>query len=283
MNKYFIQEKFLNNDFKSIPFESMKFIMEQMDKNICKIKCKCGEYGTGFFCLIPFPDKLNLLPVLITNNHILEENDITQGKIIEFSISNDKYFFRIVIDNLRKKYTNKDYDVTFIEIYKNDGLNINLFLDIDDMIYKDNSKELYNGKSVYLLHYPFGTNVEYSFGKITNIENNGIIKHLCQTQKGSSGSPILNYLNLKVMGIHSGYEKGDNMNLGFFIKKPIKLFYYNFMSYNNKYNNSLFPKYNSNFNVKQKIPVGIKNVGKSSYMSAVLQCLININSLSIFF
>ena len=281
MNQNFIKEKVVNTDFKSISFESMKCILEQMDKNICKIKCKYGGYGTGFFCLIPFPDKLNLLPVLITNNHVLEENDIAQGKIIEFSFSNDKYFYRITIDNLRKKYTNIYYDSTFIEIKKNDGLNINLFLEIDETIYKNNfSKEIYNGKPVYLLHYKYGINVEYSFGKIRNIDNNNIIKHLCETQSGSSGSPILNFLNYKVMGIHAGYDIKEKLNLGIFIKEPIKEFYDNCKNCNNNVNYTIFPKFNSIFNVIQNTPVGLKNVGKSSYMNAVIQCLININNLS---
>ena len=32
--------------------------------------------GTGFICRIPYPNELHKLPVLITCNHILEEDDI---------------------------------------------------------------------------------------------------------------------------------------------------------------------------------------------------------------
>ena len=47
-------------------------ILEQMKKNICKIISPKKE-GTGFFCKIPFPDKENLLKVLISNNHIINK------------------------------------------------------------------------------------------------------------------------------------------------------------------------------------------------------------------
>ncbi len=44
-----------------------------MEMSICKIKIG-KEQGTGFFCKIPFPDKNNLLKVLITNNHVIGED-----------------------------------------------------------------------------------------------------------------------------------------------------------------------------------------------------------------
>ena len=44
-------------------------IIGQMDKNVCKIM-KEKSTGTGFLCIIPFPNKLNRLPVLMTCNHV---------------------------------------------------------------------------------------------------------------------------------------------------------------------------------------------------------------------
>ena len=40
-----------------------------MKNCICKILTNDGKKGTGFFCKIPYLNKL--LPVLVTNNHIL--------------------------------------------------------------------------------------------------------------------------------------------------------------------------------------------------------------------
>ena len=80
----------------SVLGDTLKIILSQMEKCICKIYCPIEGTGTGFFCLIPFPDKLNLLPILITNNHILEEKDINEGKIISFSINNDNNKYEII-------------------------------------------------------------------------------------------------------------------------------------------------------------------------------------------
>ena len=55
-----------------ISYECTKKIMEQMSKNICKIKIG-EEQGTGFFCKIPFPDINNMLSVFITNNNIIND------------------------------------------------------------------------------------------------------------------------------------------------------------------------------------------------------------------
>ena len=64
-----------------VPYESSKKIIEQMENAICQIKIEDMQ-ATGFFCKIPFPDKSSMLPVLITNNHIINgqllyQNDAT--------------------------------------------------------------------------------------------------------------------------------------------------------------------------------------------------------------
>ena len=46
-----------------VSFDCTKSIINQMEKNICKIKIG-AEQGTGFFCQIPFPDKNNMMKVL---------------------------------------------------------------------------------------------------------------------------------------------------------------------------------------------------------------------------
>ena len=55
-----------------ISYDCTKKLIEQMEKSIIKIKIGNNQ-GTGFFCQIPFPDKNNMLQVLITNNHIIDE------------------------------------------------------------------------------------------------------------------------------------------------------------------------------------------------------------------
>ena len=54
-----------------------------------------GGVGKGFFCKIPFPNEFNLLTVLITNNHVLDQSDIMLGNNCIFSLNNDKLIFQI--------------------------------------------------------------------------------------------------------------------------------------------------------------------------------------------
>ena len=222
----YIEEKDIENNAISIPSSALKVISDLADKCVCKIQNDNNEKGTGFFCAIPFPDKYQRLPVLITNNHILNESDITEGKKIKFSINNEKFSFEIEIDNDRKKYNSETYDITIIEIKKNkDKLNIDSFLDIDEQIFNDNPQEIFKRKSVYLLHYPHGNICEYTSGIIKGISlDEIIINHSCQSQPGSSGSPIINLINHKVIGIHKGSIKNENCNVGIFLKKVINDF-----------------------------------------------------------
>jgi len=200
------------------------FIEKKIEKSVCKIKTNEGNFGTGFFCLIPFPTKLNLLPVLITNNHILKENDIRKGQKINFSMNNDNFKSQIFIDDLRKTYTSREYDTTIIEIKENDNLDINYFLMIDYEIYKEKVNEKYKEKSIYLLNYQNSQKVIYSLGVIKLIsEYNYIINYLC-SEKGFTGGPILNLSNLKVIGIDKGVNKEENINVGTLINAPIDEF-----------------------------------------------------------
>ena len=103
-----------------------------MNNSVCRIYNK--SKGTGFFTKIPYKNKL--LPVLITNNHIIDENDIKANKNITIYINNDKIMKPIKLDNNRLRYTNKKLDVTIIEIKENeDNLN-NKYLELGDGIIK---------------------------------------------------------------------------------------------------------------------------------------------------
>ena len=215
----------LNKD-QPIPvsLEGTRIILYQMENCICKIHKDNGAIGTGFFCKIPFNNYL--LKVLITNNHILDENEIENNKIINISILNkekEEEIKKIKIDNTRKKYTNKELDVTIIEIKENKDEIYN-FMEIDKEDIKKNKdliKINYKRKSVYILHYPKGE-LSVSYGLINDIID-GKINHYCNTEEGSSGSPILSLENNKIIGIHYG-GSGIKINYGIFIKNVIDKF-----------------------------------------------------------
>ena len=56
------------------------------------------------------------------------------------------------------------------------------------------------------MHYPHCIFSSFSDNIIINIDKDNTIYHLCSTDHGSSGSPILNLDTLKVIGIHQGYK-----------------------------------------------------------------------------
>ena len=92
----------------------------------------------------------------MTCNHVLDEDDIKIGKSINFSLDNEKHKYEIIIDNKRLVYTNSEMDFTIIQIRKNDNLDINSFLSIEEEIFKGKSIDDLNESSICLLHYQNG-------------------------------------------------------------------------------------------------------------------------------
>ena len=234
MSESGIKEKLLSGYPKVISYECTKKIIEQMEKNICKIKIG-NEQATGFFCKIPYKNKI----VLMTNNHVIDEN-INE---INIKIKEEKES-RILNLNNRVIYTNKEYDITIIEIDEKD--NINNYLEIDDNIINDFNEE-YIDETLYIIQYPEGQ-LSVSFGILNSIylDKKYNFNHKCCTKEGSSGSPILNIKNNKLIGIHKE-SNNKQFNRGLFLNYPIK-------EYIQLYNNKL-QEFNKkyNFNIQQNI------------------------------
>jgi hypothetical protein len=221
----------LESKIKVTPYpldsRQMDDISFQMKNCICKIEVDKPKkiVGTGFFCKIPSSDRLRLLTVLITCNHVLDENNLAQGSEIKFTLDDGKIKKSIVINNSRRIYTSKEKDITIIEIdHQKDNINFDAFLNVDDNIYKDDLNEKYKKKSEYIIHYENGKTVKYSPGIITNITEDKInnINLNCITEEGSSGSPIINLQNYGVIGIHRGSL--NKINKGIILKNPIEEF-----------------------------------------------------------
>ncbi len=214
-----IKEQFIEDSLKPVSIEQTEIILDQMKNCVCKFHIE-GKKGTGFFVQVPYDNKL--LNLLITNNHVLNEHDIMTGKSINISLNNEQIFKEIKIDSNRKTYTNKDLDVTIIEINNED--NIKNYLSLDDNILNNdinNYNNIYKNESLYILNYINGIDIKTSYGKLNEINENKII-HKCNTDSGSSGSPILLLKNNKVIGVHYGSPKHNkNFNFGTLLKKPL--------------------------------------------------------------
>ena len=248
-----------------ISYECIKKIKEQMEKNICKINLGKSQ-GTGFFCKLPFPDLNNMLPVLITNNHIINNELLYKNnEKFEIDIYNESELKEIDINN-RIKYTNEEYDITIIEIKKEDK--INNYLELDEMILNDiinniNKNKIYIKETIYIIQFP-ENKLSVSYGIIENIYKDRIynFNHKCSTKGGSSGSPILN-INNKLIGIHKGGYNNKN-NIGTFLNYPIK----EFIQLYRKKNELLIQEFNTKYelNIKDKniteLNLGFKNIGE---------------------
>jgi len=228
-----VKETLIQDQPIPVPIEGLKTILFQLENCICQIYQKNGGIGTGFFCKILFQNKL--LPVLITNNHVLNEKDIKNNEIVEFTMYNNiekrNKDISIRIDDSRKAYTNSEIDITIIEINPEKD-KINNYLEIDEEELTENQ---YRKKSIYILHYP---NKRYvSYGLINELKKYKEIIHYCNTGHGSSGSPILSLNSYKVIGVHYGSSNNNfRFNCGTYIKYAIN-------ELNKKYKNEINLKY----------------------------------------
>ena len=152
--------------------------------------------------------------VLMTNNHVIDNQSITNNPKIEIEHNNNiKY---IEINNKRFFCTNEQLDYTCIEIFSNE--NINDYFEIDEKINVENPFEEYKYDLCVIIQYPFLKEPKYDDGKIKQI-NQEFLYYSIATEEGSSGSPIfLSTRNLKIIGIHSACSPKLKLNKGTLIK-----------------------------------------------------------------
>ena len=197
-----------------ISYEQTKKILEQMENYICKIIIDKDTKGTGFLCKIPLQGDNKFTPVLITNNNVINDNILARKKdiIIESFCTSSIKRKKINLSN-RTAYNNKKLGISIIEIVNKDGFkNINMFELDEDMLSGKTDKFI--DKSIYMIHSNQET-LYVSYGLVNDIGKNHNFMHTCKAFNGSSGSPILNLENNKIIGIHS--STNVNINEGFFL------------------------------------------------------------------
>ena len=93
-----------------------------METCICKVYIG-EEQATGFFCKIPFPTTEKMLPVFITNNHVINGKLLNQNNAtirIDIKAENGPKILNL---NNRIKYASEEYDTTIFEIKESDKIN----------------------------------------------------------------------------------------------------------------------------------------------------------------
>ena len=206
-NESKINQKVLIGQPIPIRIENEEKINEQMKMFICKILIN-NKFGTGFLCSIPFPNKFNLIPVLITNKSIINQEELQNFKKIDFTLDNDREEKTIYITSERKIYISEKYDITFIEI--------NPKIDDIDNFLETNISNIKSEKNIYVFQYKNENKCIKSYGIINKI-NGSNITHSCSN---FSEGPILLSDDLKLIGINTGNGQG------ILLEEPINEFYY---------------------------------------------------------
>ena len=188
--------------------------INKISKSICKIiyddKKYCG--GTGFFMLLNDNSKY-----LITNYHVISKEEIYNNINIELY---NHIKIKLDLKILNYKFY-EELDITMIDINDIKDIIKNVeFLDYDKNYLK--GYEQYINIKLFMLQYP-NNDIEVSTGRITEIsENKYGFKHNIDTEFGSSGSPIILYKSLKVIGIHKKGDLHEPINYGTFIGEIFK-------------------------------------------------------------
>ena len=195
--------------------EKYKILKEKGEKATCRIITKDEEgngiNGSGFFCKILYLNKT--IKVLFTNNHILNEESIQIGKKIKLVYKGLRKELEITENRFCK--TSPLNDFTCIQILEEDK--IEDFFEIGD--YNNNN---YENEDISIIHYPKGGEMKIDSGHFIQIKKN-MIYHNVNTEKGSSGSPIILLLseNFPIIGIHEG-GYNEESNVGIYIKDIIE-------------------------------------------------------------
>ena len=223
-NKNLDNKQELALEHKPIPLETAK----KLSKSLCKIIIKeLNKKGSGFFMIY------KSLKLLITNYHVIDSYLI--NKDIEFELYNKKTINLTLNENRFIKLFEKPIDISIIEIKDSDGIN-------QDIEYLNYDLNLEMGYSQYkeldaiCIQYPFGKELSCASGKIKKI-NDFEFLHNIPTEPGSSGSPIILFNTLKVIGIHKYGNETKQLNCGTFIDLIFNEINYNLKKEKNKFNN----------------------------------------------
>ena len=166
--------------------------------------------GTGFFCKIPY--KGEMIPVLMTNYHIIDDKFLMENENKNLNIKINERDIKIIkVNKKRKIYSSSNkggYDLMIIKIEKEDE--INNCLELDPNLFNENSEIAYNFNNIYILHYdPDDDKIKFGYCDGFKKINNYDFKHECNTVSGSSGAPLFNFITNRVIGIHKAYIKKE--------------------------------------------------------------------------
>jgi len=211
-----VENNFIQNEMP--PFEKIR-------NKVCKIKCTNGKKGIGFFYKIPVKkNENNFMTVLINDSQTLNEKDFDSNKNneIKITLNNGE---EILIDESRKIYTNKEFEVTITEIKEDEIKDNNIYSEIDNISDKKEKFLVYNHN--YNNNNDKIFDFSFCYLKDINKKNNNIIEY--ENEEKDKEFPLGSLLlNLKgnIIGIYK--QKDKETNFGILIKGLINEYINNF-------------------------------------------------------
>ena len=189
---------------------------EHKDKGRCIFKIVGKVIGTGFFCKMIYQNEL--VPVLITNYHVIDDKFVQSNNSLKVYINEKLKFININENKIIYSSPINEYDLIMIRLQDGD---IDHYLEIDENIFK-NSEDAYKHEPIYILYYGGkDEKVKISYGNGIEKLDEYNIKHLCNIEEGSAGSPILSAMTNKIIGIHKAANRTKGYKFGTFLKYPL--------------------------------------------------------------
>ena len=170
--------------------------------------------GMGYFC--HFCYKNEHFFIMMVNSDVIDEEFIKNNQNIEISLKDDEEKINISLDDNRRIYSSTQYKTTIIEI-KPKKDKISHFLEIDENIFLEEAQKLFY--EIFIVQYWENEKI-ISHGLIKRMKNHEI-EYFCYTVSGSEGSPLLNLLNYKVIGVNFKSSINFIDNKGILLKYPI--------------------------------------------------------------
>ena len=257
-----IQEKEFSGYPSPITYGCTKKIIEQMDKDICKFEI--GDIrGTGFLVQMPYNNKI--LKLFITNNHIINEDILyNSNQSMLIRTKKGKNYKKINLNN-RKKYTNKECDITIIEIKEEDKISHCLELDDSIIYYLNNNINNdtfgydHNDKTIYALQYP-ERELLVSYGKMEIIfgDKEKYFTYLTNIKEEDSSCAMILNINNKVIGLHTkSYKK---YNKGIFLNYPLQEFLQQYDTIDGTVDSLIKKSFNENYSNIITIPEDTEDI-----------------------
>ncbi|XP_044183730.1 uncharacterized protein LOC114974515 [Acropora millepora] len=164
--------------------------------------------GSGFYCKLTLNG--SVCYGVITNHHVLESREDCNRGYATFFYEGSENRLRVKLSPSNTFRTHPYLDYTFVGISEDDIGKIHHDVQPIDM---ETAPEPTEGDQVIIFQHPQGRPKEFSGDKILHVEK-PFVRYRADTDKGSSGSPVVTTTGLKLIAVHHGGKAELGYNRG---------------------------------------------------------------------